>query len=359
MRMLEAKWLREAISVVLSLVALAVVIAWMAGAFHRKIAPGETRVSSPQLRPGQPVGEIHSVTENVVETAIGAIVAERRTTVSSKILAVIRAIHVSAGSSVKQNDLLIELDARDLLAHAQQARDTLAAAQAALTQAQAEFERRKQLLAQNVISKSEYDQAEAQFKIAKANVAGAIQAKEQAEVGLTYAEIRAPISGRIVDRLAEPGDTASPGQPLLTLYDPSALRLEAPVREGLVTQMKIGDPLKVHLDALNLDVEGRLDEIVPQAETASRSVLVKVGIPRRPGIYTGLFGRLMIPAGRRERICIPQAAISRIGQLEYVEVVRKDGTLEKRFVQTGAHSEQGNVELLSGAQPGEKVVLNR
>jgi len=351
------KWMRKTVSVVVSMAALVAVIAWMAGAFRKKIPPGEEKAAAPQLRPGQPVGEIHRVTEQVVETVIGSIVAERKTTVSSKILAAIQSISVSAGSNVKQGDLLVQLDARDLHTQVQQAEQALSGAQATLTQAQAEFKRREQLRAQNVVSQSEYDQAKAQFDIAKANVARAAQAKAETEVALTNAEIRAPISGRVVDRLAEPGDTASPGKPLLTLYDPSAVRLEAPVREELAMRLRVGDPLKVRIDALNLDVDGRVDEIVPQAETSSRSLLVKVGIPHRPGIYSGLFGRLMIPTGERERICIPQAAISRIGQLQYVEVVRKDGTLERRFVRTGAHSEQGKVELLSGASPGEKVVL--
>jgi RND family efflux transporter MFP subunit len=345
------------LSALAALAALVLVILWMAGAFHAKIEPAQVERAVASLAPGQRVAEIHRVTENVVETVIGSIVAERKTTVSSKILATIQSIRVSAGSNVREGDLLIELDARSLSSQVQQARDSLSGAQAGLARAEADFKRMKDLMARNVISQSEYDQSQAAYRVAQAEVARASRAKEETEVALTYSQIRSPISGRVVDRLAEPGDTASPGRPLLTLYDPSALRLEAPVREGLATTLKVGDTLKGRIDALNLEVRGRIDEIVPQAETASRSLLVKVGIPRYPGVYTGLFGRLFIPVGRRQRICIPQAAITRIGQLEYVDVAAKDGTLERRFVQTGEHGEGGNVELLSGAQPGEKVVL--
>lgn len=354
----KIKTAKKILSVIFFLIVLVVVIAWMAGALHKKIVPGETKSTERTLQPGKAVGEIHRVTERVVETVIGTIVAERKTSISSKIMAAIQTIPVTAGTTVKQGDVLVELDSRDLIAQAQQARDALSGAQASLAEAKSDFDRMKKMLGQNVISRSEYDKAEAQYKVNQSAVERASRGKDEAEVALTYATIRAPISGRVVDRLAEPGDTASPGKPLLTLYDPSALRLEAPVREGLATQLRIGDSLKVHIDSLNIDLDGRVDEIVPQAETASRSVLVKVGIPKRPGLYTGLFGRLLIPAGERQRICMPMAAITRVGQLEYVDVVKTDGTLERRFIQTGAHSEQGNVEVLSGAEPGEKVVLN-
>ena len=129
------------------------------------------------------------------------------------------------------------------------------------------------------------------------------------------------------------------------------------MREGLATRLKVGDLLKVRIDALDIELEGRVDERVPQAETLSRSFLVKVGLPRYEGLYTGMFGRLLIPAGERRRVCLPKAAIQRIGQLEYIEVVNEGNTLEKRFIQTGAHSKFATVELLSGAQAGERVVV--
>ena len=87
-----------------------------------------------------------------------------------------------------------------------QADDAVSAAEAGLARAASDFQRRKDLLAQNVVSKSEYDAAEAQYRIAKAEQAKAIQAREEARVGLTYAAIKAPISGKVVDRLAEPGE---------------------------------------------------------------------------------------------------------------------------------------------------------
>lgn len=349
--------LRQWIVIPLALAALVLVLAWMAGAFIPKVAPDE-QVQPPRrpLPEGKGTAPIHEVTQQVVETVIGTLVAERQTTVAPKILATIDSIHVSAGSRVEQGDLLIDLDARDQRAALEQAEQALAATRATLNRARTEYRRMTDLLEQNVVSQREFDDAEEALRVAEAELSRSERAAEQARVRLSYARIEAPISGQVVDRLAEPGDTASPGMPILTLYDPQALRLEAPVREALATRLEIGQPLTVHIEALDLKLQGRVDEIVPQAERMSRSFLVKVGVPPHEGIYSGMFGRLDIPAGQRNRICLPQAALERIGQLLYIYVKQPDG-FERRFVQVGEHSRDGNVELLSGALPGEEVLL--
>ncbi|MCH5376444.1 MAG: efflux RND transporter periplasmic adaptor subunit, partial [Planctomycetes bacterium] len=192
----------------------------------------------------------------------------------------------------------------------------------------------------------------------EAKVRQAEQAVSEAEVNLSYATIEAPQDGMIVDRLAEPGDIAQPGVPLLVLYDPASLRLEVPVMENLAVKMKIGERLTVHIDALDRDVEGRVDEIVPQAEAASRSFLVKIALSDAEGLYEGMFGRLLIPGGVRRHLCLPTAAIQTLGQLQFVEVVQpNDRTLERHFITTGRLGDPDHVEVLSGLEAGDRVVL--
>jgi len=179
---------------------------------------------------------------------------------------------------------------------------------------------------------------------------------------LSYATITAPKAGVVVDRLAEEGDTAQPGVPLLVLYDPDSLRLEVPVMEDLASRIQVGQKLTVRIDALppeQREVEAVVDEIVPQAQSATRSVIVKCKVPRRPGMYEGMFGRLLVPAGKRRHLCLNVDAIERIGQLEFVDVVRPDGTLERRLIKTGRMGFPGRVEVLSGLKAGERVVLHQ
>ena len=124
------------------------------------------------------------------------------------------------------------------------------------------------------------------------------------EVLFSYSQITAPKEGRIVDRLAEPGDTAQPGKPLLTLYDVQTLRLETPVLERLAVTLRVGQQLNVHVDSIDQDFTATIDEIVPQADAASRSFLVRASLPRSANLFEGMYGRLQIPAGSRVHLCL-------------------------------------------------------
>ena len=149
------------------------------------------------------------------EEAAGTVLAARRSAVSSRIMARIERIEVRAGDYVKAGDLLIVLDDRDLQARVEQADQALESAQALLKNADAEYQRLKKLFETKVVSRSELDRAEANFGVARAQETRAKKLIEEARVALTYSEIAAPAAGRVIDRLAEPGDTAAPGAPLL------------------------------------------------------------------------------------------------------------------------------------------------
>jgi len=349
----------KGIQAVVAAVVVVVLMLWMAGLFGTKIEPGRVEGRVAKAPEGVPRAVVEEVTVPVIEEAAGTVQAERKTIVSSRIVAVIREVKVRAGDPVAAGDPLVLLDDRDLIAKAQEAQRVVQAAEAARTKTEADYRRASQLIADGVISRSELDQAEMAFKVADADLERARQTLRAAEVSLSFAEIRASAAGRVVDRLADPGDTAMPGIPLLSLYDPSALRMEVPVRETLLTDVAVGQSLKVRLGAEAEVIDGTVDEIVPQAEAGSRTFLIKVGLPRRQGMYTGMFGRVLIPAGQRKRIVVSEAAIERIGQLDFVDTVSADGTVSRRLVTLGTPAGNGKVEILSGLRPGEVTLLRR
>ncbi len=159
----------------------------------------------------------------------------------------------------------------------------------------------------------------------------------------------------MTDKLQNVGDLAMPGRPILQLYDPSLVRLEAPVREALVRRIKVGDSLAVKLGSEEIRTTGTVDEIVPQADVASRSVMVRVLVPNVTDLYSGMFGRLVIPTGTESVLLVPAQAIQRVGQLEYVLAPTAHGP-ERRFVQTGRRFGD-KVEILSGLAEGEPVLI--
>jgi len=340
-----------------ALVVLVVIILWMSGFFIAKIEPGAAEVRAETAPPDAPTGRVEEATMPVFEEAAGTVQSARKTMVSSRIVGTIRDVTVRAGDTVEKGQVLVVLDERELAAKAQEARRAVQAASASQSKAASDFERAKRLRADGVISRSEFDDAQAAFAVADAELQRARQAQEAADVALSYTRILSPVPGRVVDRLADPGDTALPGEPLLAVYDPLALRIEAPVRESLAVELKVGQPLQVRLDASRASLEGTIDEIVPQAESGSRTLLVKVGLPAAPGLYAGMFGRLRIPAGERKRVTVPQAAVARIGQLAFVNVVDAERRVSRRLVTLGRPAGQGRVEVLSGLRGGDEVLL--
>ncbi len=342
--------------VILGLVVLTLVIAWISGYFQEKIAPAEAGSFSRTLG-NAPTDVVHEVVKDYIEESVGTLKAASRSVISSKILATIQEIHVSAGDYVVANDLLVTLNTRELETRLSQAEESYTAAKAASEEASADFERNQGLLANRAISRREYDEANRKLQVAHANQRRAEQAVNEAQVLLSYATIRAPKAGRIVDRKAEPGDTVQPGMPILTLYDSQSLRLEAPVPEHLAVKLRVGETLNVRVDSVAQDFTASIDEIVPQADAASRSFLVKASLPRHDNLYEGMYGRLQIPAGSRRHLCLSTDAIQRIGQLEFVDVVNANQTLQRRLIKTGRLGMPGRIEVLSGLQSGDQVVL--
>jgi len=339
------------------LLGLGGLVLWISGFFQNKIQPqwSERVQKSTSVRP---TDEVHEVVKPVLEEVVGTLRAASRTVVSAKIMATIAEIPVAAGQEVRRGDVLLRLDAQEYQRRMEQAQQSLVAAISAEELAGKDFARFEELSRQNVVSRAEYDAAASRMAVARAERLRAEQAVAETEVLLSYQTILAAKDGRIVDRYAEPGDLAQPGVPLLSLYDAASLRLETPVMEQLAARLQVGDQLTARLEVLNRDVNATIREIVPQADAASRSFLVKSAIDYSPELYEGMFGRLIIPGGERRHLCLNSAAIVRIGQLEYVDVLLPDGQVERRLIRTGELGMPGRQEVLSGVEAGEQVLLN-
>jgi membrane fusion protein (multidrug efflux system) len=328
---------------------------WLGGTFHRGIIqPGKVKAAEISAA-NIPIYTVSAVTAPQVAEAVGTVQPQFKTTVSARVVANIIELPVAAGQHVRRGDLLVRLDDRDMRARRQQAQEALRRAEATKELAQSDYERDKALFEKAVIPKSEFDQTTLRLKTSTADVAGLQQAEHDAQVTLGYAVIRSPYDGIVVDKLSDVGDLAAPGKPLLTLYESGRLWLEAAVPEEQAGDLHIGQTYQVRLDSLDKQMEGRLVEIVPSADTSSRTVTARVRIPRTENVFPGLFGRMLIPVGELERVMIPQSAVLRVGQLTMVDV-DESGTLRRRSVQVGRQIGD-QVEILSGLVPGEKVSL--
>jgi len=342
--------------VVAAFTVLGLVLVNMAGVFHPKIDPDSTVTEAPPLT-GQVV-TVAAVSETVFEQATGTVQAKDETVISARITATISKVNVRAGDRISRGDILVELDARESAAQVAQQRQIVSVAQARLTQARSDHQRVQNIFKAepDAISRTDVDAAVATLRAAEAELGRARRAVEQASTSSSYAIIHAPIDGTVIDRYADPGDTATPGTPLMRLYNPRLLRLEANVRESLATKLVKGAELRVHIDALAADLSGTVDEIVPSADPGSRSFLVKISLPENEFLFPGMFGRLRIPSAEAERYYVPEAAVRRMGQLEFVLTPGTQGAV-RRYVRTGIRASDDRIEILSGLEPGEQVLV--
>jgi RND family efflux transporter MFP subunit len=307
--------------------AAALVVLYVAGAFETgRVAPG--RAPGPEGLPA-PARVAQAVRGEVplFEEAVGTVRSRARVAVAAQIPGRILSISVNAGAAVKTSELLVVLDDHE--------------AAARFAQAKAHYERTKGFLAQQAATTAQMEVAESDYL--------------QAKAALEHTKIVAPLDGVVSERLAEPGDLAWPGRTLLALHDPRALRLEAQVRESLVSRVKKGAALPVDLPGTGRVVDGTVAEVIPSADPQSRSFVVWVNFEPLEGVYPGMYGRLRIPVGRREVVQVPATAVVRVGQLETVLAKEDDGRWARRLVTTGARLDGGAVEVLSGLAGGETV----
>jgi RND family efflux transporter MFP subunit len=342
----------------LAALAITAAVIWMlmalAGVFRDKVPDGPPR-SATTIDATTATAEVQRVNWPRYETAVGTIKPIHEVSVAAKILARVLEVAVSAGQLVEQDQTLVRLDGADLQSRLRQAESGVLAAQARFNQASADFERAASLLPRQAISQNEYDQANAAQKLAAAELERAKQAVQEATITVDYATILAPIRGQIVEKQVEAGDMVAPGQVLLTLYDPERMQMVATVRESLALQLRVGQKLPARVDSLGYECEAMISEIVPEAEAASRSFVVKVTGPCPSGVYSGMFGRLILPLSEESVIVVPTAAVRHVGQLTMVDVV-DDETVQRRSVQLG-RARDDQIEVLAGLSAGERVVL--
>ena len=336
----------------LAIIVLILMVAWMAGLFIEKIEPGVTSVESADA---EGAVLVKAVPVTTIESVPASVEAAQATLISSRLLARIVAITVRAGDSVKRGDLLLELENSDIRAQVQQAEAIIGATMARLNEASQNLARTRELQASGVMSVADLDKAQAIHDALRADLVGAEQALEEAKTALNYTKILAPFDGRVVDRFAEPGDTAQPGTKLLALYNPLSLRVEAQVREMLALGLEVGQALQVEIPSLQSTVDAVIEERVPAADPGSRSFLVKAGMAFDDSLLPGMYARLLVPVGSGTKLLIPADRVVHVGQLDLVRVY-EDGQSYRRFVRIGQVIDGGQLEILAGLDEGELVL---
>lgn len=269
----------------------------------------------------------------------GTIRAKAHATVAARVMGLVTTAGLAVGRSVSAGEILVELQAGEIGARADQAR-------ALLNQAERDYERELALESQGATTAEAVRSAADRRQQARAAV-------EEAAALLAYTRIAAPFDGVITTDHVKAGDLAVPGQPLFALEGIDGWQAEIMVPESLAA-LPLGANLAVQLN--DEVVNGQLVEFSPAADARSRTRLARIDLPATARVRSGQFVRALWPAEEVVTLTVPAAAISQLGQMERVFVVSANQA-RLRLVKSGG-GDAARTVILAGLSAGETVVLN-
>jgi RND family efflux transporter MFP subunit len=291
----------------------------------------------------------------------GTVRGTRRVELGTRMLGRVTFLTVEEGDRVRRGETLVRLQSQDIRAQRSQVLAGLTEASATLANAETNYRRMQALYESDSATRKELDDAAVHYETALARVAAMEARLVEVDEALDDAVLTAPFDGFVVRRMAEQGDLASPGRPLLTIEDTRALEVVAQVPENDILRFAEGDTVNIEVGSVDgSPIPGTVTQINPSgdAETRQFDVIVTVDdTDNRQRIRSGMFARIELRKGERSVISVPEVALHRRGQLTGLCAVDADGRALLRWVRTGRQIGD-RVEVLSGLAEGEIFVVS-
>jgi multidrug efflux pump subunit AcrA (membrane-fusion protein) len=329
--------------------------------------------------------------------APGTVQPRNRISLSSQLNGFVSEMRVREGDTVKKDQVLARLDARDAESQKAAAQAAIEEAQAALSEARKSYKASTEMLAaakastdlagqtyaryqklseSRSVSPQEIDEvrtrrnastaelasreamvsaAEDRIKQVEARIS---QAKAQAgrtDVMMSWTEIKAPSSGIIVQRLADAGTAIFPGTPLLVMESIEKPQVLAEIPTGHSALLRVGTTVRLRDTETGTVSEGRISEIAPLSNPATHSIQFKVDLPPNFQSTSGQFVKVEVSAGNRNALLVPHTALRQTGQLTGIFVMDSSSRARFRLVKAAPYDAE-RIEVLSGIQPGEKII---
>ena len=301
----------------------------------------------------------------------GVVEAVRHTVLAAQVAGAVVALDVRVGDAVKTGQVLARIDARAADQNTAASDAQVMAARASLDMATKDLERQKLLFQKNYISQGALERAESQFKSTQAQVAAQLAQAGATRTQTGFFVIKAPYAGIVSEVPVALGDMAMPGRPVLSMYDPTRLRVSVSVPQSAALGLRTDATVRIQLPGLPADREWVtpsravvLPTVDPGTHTVQLQLEIPPALPGTPGdpatmLAPGLFARAWLPAtvGGAVRLNVPARSVVRRAEMTGLYVVGADGRPVLRQVRLG--SAQGDsIEILSGVSAGERVALD-
>lgn len=290
----------------------------------------------------------------------GSLRAVDLATVKSKVAGDVREVLAREGEAVRAGQIVARIDPTEYEARVAQARGNLNNARAQLEIASKARDNNLALVEKGFISRNAFDNSAHQYEAARASVEAAQGALDIVLKSLNDTVLRAPISGLVSVRYAQPGEKLPADSKLLDIVSLQKLELEAAVPASDIAQVAIGQAVEVHVEGQSGTFEGKVVRINPATQSGSRAVPVYIRLDNPQQLLrVGMFAEAqLVLASRAGVLALPQTAIRKDGGGSFVFTV-DGGKIARRPVTTGASGLGGNeprIEILSGLDVGAQVV---
>lgn len=288
----------------------------------------------------------------------GTLKAANSALVKARVSGELQGLRVREGDAVKAGQVLARVDAAEYQARVTQAQRSADATKAQIAIAQRAFDNNKALVAQGFISPTALDTSAASLEAAKSTHASSLAGVEVARKSLDDTVLKAPISGIVSQRLAQPGERVGVDARVLEILDVSRLELEALLGSADSVDVRVGQKALLRFEGRSEAVQASVTRINPSAVAGSRSVLVYLTVASTPGLRQGLFAQGSLGTAQVRALSVPQSAVRTDKPTPYVQVVQ-GGTIAHQSVEVGAQGQANGMSMVAvkNLAPNAQVTL--
>lgn len=333
-----SRWLKTAL-VLLTLIAV-VALGWRGYAARQATRQAQ---SAPVKDPVIELSAIDMATAHVVDLTSGLPISGGLKAVNSAIVKArvpgeLQGLTVREGDRVEAGQVIARVESTEYADRVRQAQQQADAAKAQVEIAQRQVDNNAALVRQGFISKTAADNSLASLNTAQANHRAAQAGIDVLRKSLVDTVLRAPISGQVSQRMAQPGERVAPEARIVEIVDLSRLELEASISPADSVAVRVGQQALLRIEGVAQPVAATVARINPSAQAGSRSVLIYLTVAAQPGLRQGLFAQGQLATETQRALAVPLNAVRTDKPLPYVQVVEGD-RIAHRTVQTGVRGE--------------------
>jgi len=273
----------------------------------------------------------------------GTVTSDHRVSINSRISGYIRKLSVREGDRVKKGQVLVRVDPVN-------ANQALVQAEADLSNAKTELKRYEELFRAHAETQQQLDRVRLRYKVAKSQV-------KQARNQLSYAEVRSPVDGVVVEKRLSKGDLASPGAAILILEDPASLLVETHVSEQFVSGIHEADKVEIEIPSLRRTFPGVVRQVVQAADAVSHQFLIKIALQSYHDVHPGMYAQVGFSVGSRMAMMVPKAVVIKRAGLNGIYIIDGENIARYRQIRIGQFKD-GSVEVLAGLHDGDVIAWN-